>query len=287
MGAGRAAVKGRHGPGPTVRRAVAAALLGGALTLGGGCGSRSGLYVPDVDAGVEEPPCEDGTVEACGSDVGACRPGERVCEDGAFGPCEGERRPVAEACNDVDDDCDGSIDEDFHVGEACDGPDSDLCADDVLSCAGCSRGPDLPETCNGVDDDCDGIVDADCDSGSCSPTLLVTGSVPSSPSCVDFPVAASSTGTIQYPCGGGPVTATLGSVTFSGSVRDGVVTLGGVEIIGRDRSPDGCVWQTNHAITGSVSSGALSYSYTEMFVEGESCWSPCTETGTVAIEWVR
>jgi hypothetical protein len=235
---------------------------------------------------VDEGPCEDGVVEVCGSDVGACREGMRTCVDERFGPCEGGVGPIPETCNDVDDDCDGTVDEGFGIGEACDGPDSDVCRDDVRSCAGCSRGPDTLETCNGVDDDCDGIVDADCESGDCAPKLLVTGSVPSSPGCVDFPVEPGSFGGIQYPCGGGPVTAQLGSVSFTGSVQDGVVSLGGTEIIGRDRSPDGCVWETEHHITGSVGSGKLAYDYSEIFIEGVQCWFPCTETGTVEIQWV-
>ena len=264
-----------------------ASALTGAATLGGGCGSRTELSTADIDAGEDEGPCEDGVVDVCGSNVGACREGTRLCVDAGFGPCEGEVGPVAEACNGIDDDCDGSVDEDFGVGEACDGPDSDRCADDVMSCSGCSPGPDTLETCNGVDDDCDGVVDADCDSGDCSPTLLVTGSVPSSPGCVDFQVAAGSTGGIQYPCGGGFVTAHLGSVTFSGTVQNGVVALDGTEIIGADRSPDGCVWRTTHRILGNVGSGELSYEYSEIFIQGVNCWSPCTEAGTVEIQWMR
>jgi len=259
-----------------------------ALGLGGsGCGSRTGLLVPDLGVVEEEVPCEEGEVAACGSEVGACELGLRTCVDEFFGPCEGDIRPVAELCNDIDDDCDGSTDEDFGVGEACDGPDSDECLDDVMSCQGCSQGPDLLETCNGVDDDCDGIVDADCASGSCSPTLVVTGSTPSSPSCVDFPVAAGSLGGIQYPCGGGPVTAQLGTVAFSGTVSGGQVYLEGTEIITADRSPDDCVWLTTHHIAGDIPSGKLNYDYAESHVEGVDCWSPCTEVGTVVIEWMR
>jgi hypothetical protein len=261
------------------RLVVAAVLVALAVLGGGGCGARTGLDLTE--------PCEDGVVEACGSDVGACRKGTRTCVDFVFGPCEGEISPVREACNDIDDDCDGGVDEDFHVGEACDGPDSDSCLDDVMSCAGCSHGPDVRETCNGVDDDCDGVVDADCESGSCSPTLVVTGSVPSSPSCVDFPVEAGSTGGIQYPCGGGMVTAQLGSVPFTGTVQDGVVSLDGSEIIGADRTPDGCVWQMTHHISGRIGSGQLTYSYGESYISGSGCWRPCTETGTVEIRWAR
>jgi hypothetical protein len=212
--------------------------------------------------------------------------GTRACVDGSFGPCTGAIDPVPEACNDIDDDCDGAVDNGFDLGAACDGADSDQCSDDVVTCAGCSQGPDTLETCNGADDDCDGIVDADCESGDCAPTLLVTGSVPSDPGCVDFPVQAGSTGTIQYPCSGGTVAARLGTVAFTGSVQGGEVSLSGTEVITADRSPDGCVWRTNHQIQGNVSSGTLSYSYAEAVISGVNCWFPCTETGTVQIQWV-
>ncbi len=263
-----------------------------ALVLGAGlasqaCGARTDLYLDEMVPVEEDVPCEEGDIAPCGSDVGACHKGQRVCVDGLLGPCEGGVGPTVETCNGLDDDCDGSVDEGFGLGEACDGADSDLCKDDVMTCAGCSRGPDTLEVCNGVNDDCDGIIDSDCEAGSCSPTLNVTGSQPSEPSCVDFPVQRGSAGTINYPCGGGPVTATLGSVSFSGSVDGGFVSLEGTEIIGSDRSPDGCVWQTGHRIFGDVSSGMLSYEYTEIFIEGVNCWRPCTESGTVALSWTR
>ncbi len=75
-------------------------------------------------------------------------------------------QPVGEACNGIDDDCDGSTDEDFDLG----GP----CASGVGACrrAGalfcdadgervCDATPGDPadEVCNGADDDCDGAVD--------------------------------------------------------------------------------------------------------------------------------
>jgi hypothetical protein len=266
-------------------------IVGFTLFVAWGCGARTELDGAAVagDAGVVPLPtaCEGQAVEPCGSDVGACSRGTRACVDGFFGPCTGGLEPTQEACNDVDDDCDGTTDEDFGVGQACDGPDNDLCTDDVVSCAGCSQGPDTLETCNGADDDCDGIVDADCESGNCGPTLLVTGSVPSSSGCVDFPVMAGSIGLIQYPCAGGQVTAELGTVPFTGSVEGGFVSLSGTAIIPADLSPDGCVWQTNHQISGTVSSGELSYSYSEMWVEGVNCWYPCTETGTVQIQWIQ
>ena len=88
--------------------------------------------------------------------------------DGSTGP---DACGVPERCNGVDDDCDGSMDEDFpEKGMDCDGPDADLCTEGTFVC-----GPDgtiticndttgdTPELCDGlnVDDDCDGMPDQD------------------------------------------------------------------------------------------------------------------------------
>lgn len=228
--------------------------------------------------------CVDGSTIPCGSDVGACQKGVQVCLDNAFGPCQGAIGPQPEQCNGVDDNCDGQIDEGFHLGEPCPNPDPTHCNGSVITCDGCSLTPTPVETCNGKDDNCNGVVDADCDFGNCQPTLLVTGSTPSNPGCIDFPVEKGSTGTIEYPCGGGPVTATLGSVTFTGSVTNGVVSLDGItQVVG----PDTCTWQTHHHISGNISSGQLSYAYDEHVVNPKpGCWQPCTEIGSVEVRWV-
>jgi len=275
--------------------------VGVAVAMIAACGARSSLRIGDEGAGGtrgvggqggeggEPPPPEpcDGVEERpCGSSEGLCLPGVQRCqEDGFFGPCEGAEGPFEELCNDLDDNCDGVVDDGFDLGAPCDGPDNDECADDVITCDGCSDGPDILEVCNGVDDNCNGLIDSDCDVGSCMPGLLVTGSVPSSPNCIDFPVEAGSTGTITYPCEGGPVTATLGQVTFSGSVTaDGIVSLfGSVDFVG----PDGCDWRADHYIDGSIPGGTVSYFYDEILLTTPqgNCWFPCTETGTVDIEW--
>lgn len=249
--------------------------VGGVAGSGGGAGSGGEGGAPIA--------CLPGETLACGSDVGACAMGTRFCEDGVFGECTGGIQPVDELCNDLDDDCDGIHDNGFGLGQACDGPDSDLCADDVMTCGGCTIGDEDLEVCNGVDDNCNGTVDADCAIGDCQPGLLVTGSTPSNPACIDFPVEAGSTGAIQYPCAGGPVSAVLGGIPFTGSVTNGQVLLTGTaQMIG----PDGCLWQFDHTIEGTISSGQLFYFYEETLLSPPpGCWFPCTETGTVQVEW--
>ena len=73
----------------------------------------------------------------------------------AFGP--------PEVCDGIDNDCDPTTpdgDDDPQVGQVCDGNDSDLCVEGMLSCAGgslqCSdlSGSTL-DLCNGTNDDCD------------------------------------------------------------------------------------------------------------------------------------
>ncbi len=123
-----------------------------------------------------------GLGQECGSDMGACTLGAWACQDGAV-VCAGGVEPVAEpdACDGVDDDCDGMVDED--IRESCDstcGRGTRACADNSPCLAACEQrcgvtgyrscadgaqvyGPcvyDFPaEVCDGVDNDCDGNVD--------------------------------------------------------------------------------------------------------------------------------
>jgi len=103
--------------------------------------------------------------QACSTGLpGVCTPGTVICATGALA-CQGLVGPSPESCNDIDDDCDGSIDDGFGqttcgVGacqvtvDNCSGGVTQVCV------PGTPIGPTDP-TCDAVDDDCDGTVDED------------------------------------------------------------------------------------------------------------------------------
>jgi hypothetical protein len=91
-----------------------------------------------VDDGVPNC-CQPGARVPCGSDVGACTAGVQVCaDDRTFGRCDGIG-PVGEACNGVDDDCDGTIDDGIDL------------ANDPSNCGQCRRACAAGELCLGGD----------------------------------------------------------------------------------------------------------------------------------------
>ncbi|RLI98562.1 MAG: hypothetical protein DRO99_00405 [Candidatus Aenigmatarchaeota archaeon] len=56
--------------------------------------------------------CFKGQTRPCGSNIGACQAGVRVCHDGNWSDCIGGTLPSDEICdNGIDDDCDGATDE--------------------------------------------------------------------------------------------------------------------------------------------------------------------------------
>ena len=137
----------------------------------------------------------DGTVDE-GFDLGAACQGVGGCGDGRL-ECDAEGNILcstdaggsmsgvrAEACNEVDDDCDGAVDEGLGLGAAC--PGVGRCPAGTLACAGdgavvCSTFPGGPddrgraEVCDGEDDDCDGRVDETFDLGMACQGMGVCG----------------------------------------------------------------------------------------------------------------
>ncbi len=126
----------------------------------------------DCDGSIDEG--FGGTV-SCG--VGACARTAPECADGHTDTCA-PGAPGVEACNSLDDDCDGMIDEDFGTATTCG---VGACLRTVSSCAGgmtgtCTPGAPSVEACNGLDDDCDGATDEAlpalvCGVGACQRTV--------------------------------------------------------------------------------------------------------------------
>lgn len=91
--------------------------------------------------------------------VGVCHFGDTVCSDeGEVVGCRGFGKATSEACDGLDNDCDGVVDN--VAPAACGG----ACEDGYRHCldgewSDCDAPEPGVEFCNGVDDDCNGVVD--------------------------------------------------------------------------------------------------------------------------------
>ncbi len=112
----------------------------------------------DEDFGVGAP-CEVG--------VGQCRAiGTTRCGQGGKAECEAVvGRPAEEVCDDLDNDCDGDIDEGFFVGVGCEAgvggcrrEGTMLCVEGAVVCSAEAEVAAF-EVCDGADNDCDGLLD--------------------------------------------------------------------------------------------------------------------------------
>jgi hypothetical protein len=91
-----------------------------------------------------------------------CLEGTKSCSAGAL-VCSDNTGSTVDLCNGLDDDCDAASadgSEDPQNGQACDGPDSDLCLEGTKSCSAgalvCSDNTgSTVDLCNGLNDDCD------------------------------------------------------------------------------------------------------------------------------------
>jgi len=123
---------------------------------------------------------------SCGTDTGECTAGTTTCSFGVLF-CVGQTVGSTETCNNLDDDCDGTVDNGFNkvtdptncgaCGNICSFPNAGAtCANSMCKMGTCTPGffdiNKMPgdgceyactstgaERCNGIDDDCDGVAD--------------------------------------------------------------------------------------------------------------------------------
>jgi len=95
---------------------------------------------------------------------GPCVTGKKACMAGAE-VCVPDIMPALETCNDIDDDCDGTVDNNIPgTGFDCGTGYLGVCAQGQIQCKGGKIDcfpivPSSAEKCNGVDDNCNGTVD--------------------------------------------------------------------------------------------------------------------------------
>ncbi len=96
---------------------------------------------------------------------GQCRVGSATCSAGSYGMCTGQTLPVAEVCDGLDNDCNGSNDNGLITDADGDGVRACMtCQAPSAPACDCNDGnnmirPTASETCDAIDNNCNGQVD--------------------------------------------------------------------------------------------------------------------------------
>jgi hypothetical protein len=157
---------------------------------------------------VGEPKIGCAGIKGWAAEPGDCKPMDAKVHAGA-----------EETCNNIDDDCDGDVDERTRptCGEG-------WCRRESAGCDAqyCTPGDPIPEKCNFLDDDCDGLTDED-------PDMCPEGEVCAAGSCVD----ASTVMLDPMNNPGNPTPSTGGSGTSPGTAGSSSIPKGGTSSSGK------------------------------------------------------